>query len=645
MHQRIALILLLIATITGYSQQKRALTHDDYDLWKSVVDPQISKTGDLILTEVNTTTGRGDGYLKIFNIPTGETQSFHNAYNASISSDEKYIFFLRKPDYEKVRQEKKEEVKEEKQSKSDFFIFDIRKNELADSIMRVKGYETPEEYTGWVVIEKLKELQPEKEKDSAQSLEAKEEKEKDSIKEKKNLALEANYALVYNLKDKKTDTIFQIKDIKLAEKEPALYFSKTKGEKKGDIGIFSYNLSENKVKVIDTGRYVYEKLAVSKKGRQMAYLAANDSSKTDSLKFELFYLKEGKLNKVTDTLGKNLRENWNLSNAQAPFFSENAKRLYFYSRPKRDFDIDTTLLEEEIPDVDVWTYRDKLIQPEQKVKLKELEAKAYLSYLDTESQNVIALHDKSLEYIDLDHDKEQRFILGYTSSPYDVSRSWEYPWSRDFYIIDTNTGEKRLALKESSAYPDLSPDGEYAVYFDMDSQDWWMLDLEKNKTQNLTEGLEVAFQNVENDIPAPAGDYGFGGFTKDGKALFFDQYDIWMADPKKGGQPKKITKDGRENKIVYRSERLDSEHRNKASYFKNRLLVNAFDKKDKTETLYLLNPRNGKMDKLLDPEGMLMSGFVLAEEDDSFLYRKENFQTYPDLYVYDDDKGTVYKVN
>ena len=633
MRLRLALIFLLFSTI-GISQEKRALTHEDYDLWKSVRNSQISDSGNLIVTEVTTTTGRGDGYLKIFNRKTGKSSQFHNGYQANISADENYIFFLRKPDYEVTRQEKKDDVKKDKQSKDAFFIFDTRENSLIDSISRVKTYVSPEEYSGWVVIEKLKDLKPEKSKDSTRT----EETQKDSIKKAgENLAEKANYALVYELKNGRKDTIFQVKDFKLAEEEPALYFSRTKGEKKGDLGIYEFDLKKNTQKVIDTGRFAYNKIAVSKKGDQMAFIAAKDSIESDSLKFELFHFRKNELKQVTDTLGKNLRENWELSAAQAPFFSENAKRLYFYSRPLRSFDIDTTLLEEEIPEVDVWSYKDKLIQPEQKVKLKQLQDRAYLSYLDTDEEKVIPLHDSTLEYINLDEDAEQRYVLGYTSSPYDVARSWKYPWSKDFYIVDTKTGKKRLALEESSANPYLAPDGKHAVYFNRDDQNWWALDLENNQKVNLTGALEVAFHDVENDVPASAGSYGFGGFTKDGNALVFDQFDIWSVNLENNSTPERITKNGRENNIEYRSLRLDKENRLVASYFKGQLMVNAFDKNDKTEDLILLNPRNGKMETILDPDGMVLGSYTLADSEDIFLYEKEDFQTYPDLYLFENE--------
>lgn len=641
MFTRILILLLLFSFSANFAQQKKALTHDDYDLWKNISDVKTSKDGQTVVTTISTTTGRGDGYLQIYNTRTGGSSDFHNGYKANISVDGNYIFFLRKPDYEVTRQEKKKEVKKEEQSKDSFFIYDIKNNRIYDSIPRVKSYEVPKEESGWVVIEKFKELKPEKDTSAA-----KENKPADTttVKNKKNPAYEEDYALVYNINNKTRDTIFKLKTYQLPEEGEIFYFSTTKGEKKGDIGIYEYNIRNNGRKVIDTGRFAYEKLAVDKQGKQLAYLSAKDSTENDSLKYELFYFREEKLSKITDTLGKNLNQDWELSNAQAPYFSKNGKRLYFYSRPERSFDVDTTLLKEEVPEVDVWNYQDKLIQPEQKARLKELSDKAFLSFYNTENKNVISLHDETLEFVILDEDAEQRYVLGYTSSPYDISRSWEYPWSRDYYIIDTTTGNKTLALEETSGSPYLAPTQTHAIYFDIKTQDWWSLDLNSNEKRNITEALGVAFFDEENDVPADPGAYGFGGFTEKKEALFFDQFDIWKVDLSKNAAPVKITNTGRENKIQFRTLRLDLENPNMASYLDGKLLVTAFDKTAKTDNLYSVHPRNGKMQQLLETKGMILNGFHKPEDAEMLLYRTQNFRTYPDLFLYKSKKEPAIRI-
>lgn len=614
----------------NFAQQKRALTHEDYDLWKNVQEVQTSKDGNIIAATIATATGRGDGYLKIHSVRSGKTAKFHNGYRPQISIDGDYIYFLRKPDYQLTRQEKKDEVKKEEQSKDAFFVYDVKNNRLTDSIHRVKGFEVPKEESGWVVIEKFKDLAPKKDSASVKT----EDKDTTAVNKEKNPALEADYALVYNLQKKTKDTIFQIKTFKLPEEGDAFYFAKTKGEKKGDLGVYKYDIPSGQQTAIDTGRYFYDKLAVDEEGNHFAYLSAKDSTKTDSLKYELFYLKEERLIQITDTTGKNLNNAWKVSAAQAPYFSKNAERLYFYSRPKRVFDVDTTLLEEEVPEVDVWNYRDNLIQPEQKARLKELEDKAYLSFFHIANENVVSLHDETLEYVLLDEEAEQRYVLGYTSAPYDVSRSWEYPWVRDYYIIDTRTGGKTLALEGISGSPYLAPNESHAIYFDIETRAWWSLDLTSNEKRNLTGNLQVAFFDEENDVPAEPGPYGFGGFTEEKEALLYDQYDVWKVKLDNRSQPSKITQNGRENNIEYRTLRLDPEDRSKAGYLDGKLLLTGFDKTSKTSNLYSLNNRNNKLQPVITTEDMLLSSFQKPEDAEVLLYRKQNFRNFPDLYLY-----------
>ncbi|WP_424493013.1 S9 family peptidase [Salinimicrobium sp. GXAS 041] len=630
MFKNVILATLFLGFASAAAQEKKIISHEDYDLWKRIENTQLSKDGDLVVTTVSTATDRGDGYIKIFNAASGRSFTFQNGYRTNISSDGKYVFFLRKPAYELTRQEKKEDVKEEKRTKDDFFIFDVREHRLLDSVMRVKKYEIPEETTGWVVLEKHQDLKPEKD-----STASKESEEKDTLAGKKpeNLALEADYALVYNLKKQAADTIFRIKDFELPKEGDKFIFSTTKGKDKGDIGVFLYDVRRNEKKVLDSSRYAFSRLAIDNEAEQMAFLAAKDSTETDSLKFELFYTRGEQIKQITDTLGRNLRENWELSNAQTPSFSENGKRLFFHSRPVRKFNTDTTLLDDEVPQVDVWSYHDKLIQPEQKSRLKELEDKAYISFYNTADDNVIHLHDETLDYVLFDQQQEQRYVLGYTNAAYEVERSWEYPWLKDFYIVDTQNGEKRLALEGISSNPDLSPDGEHAVYYDQENQSWWSLNLKTNAKQNLTGNLPVNFYNEENDVPASPRPYGFGGFTKDGKALFYDEFDIWSASLSGGKAPVNITRTGRENNIKYRTLKLDRENRDLVTSYDGDLLLTGFNETDKSESLYKLNPRNSRINAVVENNEYSIGSVEKAEDANTLVFTKQNFETYPDLHL------------
>ncbi len=637
MIQRLITFVVIVST-SFLSAQKKTLTHADYDLWKNITDVKISEKGKLIVSTIKTNTKRGDGYVAIYNTQNKANFTYPNGYDTSISSDENYVVFKKRPKYELTRKEKKEKVKEEDRAKDALFIYDVKSNTIYDSIVRVKKYKIPKEEEGWLVIEKFKKRKEKKagEKDAAV------EKKKDTSEKNMPKAFQQNYALVYMLKTKQKDTLYQIKDFILPKKGNTFYYTltnekdkekdktKEKGKEK-DIGVYQYTVTSGEKKVIDNTKYKYDKLAVYKDGSRFTYLSATDSTAIDSLKFELYYYENNTLQNLVDTLGKNLRKNWELSKDQTPYFSENGNRLYLYSKPRVVYNRDTTLLKDEIPQVDVWNWQDKLIQPEQKSKFKELDQKAFVSYYNTKTKKYIHIQDDTIDDLIFDKNKEQQFVLGATGAPYDIKRSWDLPWTKDFYIIDTNTGQKRLGLKNTALSPYLSPDGNYALYYDMSAKHWFSINLVTLQKTNLTKDLKVAFYDEEDDHPTLPYPYGFGGFDAKGDALIYDQFDVWKVSFTGKEKPKNITKNGRKNNVEYRTQRLDPEQKNNASYTRNGLLITSFDKTTKASGFYVLN--KGKLEEKIIAKDFVITRYQKARDVDVFTFRKENFNTYPDLYL------------
>ncbi|WP_051336261.1 alpha/beta hydrolase family protein [Aquimarina latercula] len=606
--------------------QKRSLTHDDYDLWKSITDTKISNSGKLIVSVIETATKRGDGYIEIYNTESNKKFTFFNGYDSSITEDESYVVFKRKPKYETVRKEKKKKLKKDKTTKDDLFVYDVKANKIYDSITRVSSYKVPDDSNGWLVIEKFKNKKPEKKKKDTLKAKA-----KDTVKLKLGKAFKQNYVLVYDLKTKERDTILQIKNFVLSEKGKKFYYTKKdEKKKKKDIGVFEYDIVSKSKFLIDSTRYIYNKLSVDKSGEHFSFIAAKDSTHVDSLQYELFYYKNQKLIDLVDVLGKNLRNNWELEDDQTSFFSENGSRLYFYSKPKVEFIQDTTLLEDEIPQVDVWNWKDKMIQPEQSARFEELKKRAFISYYDTEKSSVVHIQDDTFEDLIFDKDQQQKYILGATGTPYDSERSWLLPWTRDFYVIDTYTGQKRLGLTKTALRPFLSPDGRYALYYDIFKKHWFSLELSTLKKVNLTEKVKVAFYDEDDDHPMLPYPYGFGGFDKDGNGLIYDKFDIWKVSMSGETKPINITAIGRKKNIEYRTERLDSENRDNASYSGQDLLITSFDKTTKSSGLYVL--RDNKLVEKIKPTEFFLDEYNKAKKGEVITFRKQNFNTFQDLH-------------
>ncbi|MDB4292007.1 prolyl oligopeptidase family serine peptidase [Maribacter sp.] len=647
MMQRL-LFLLILCTFSITTAQKKPITHDDYDLWNSITETKLSDKGLLIVSSIEPITKRGDGQVHIYNTQTGGTFTFARGYDATISADENYVVFKRKVAYDTLRKEKKKELKKDEQSQDALFIYDVKNNRIHDSIVRVKSYQLPEKYDGWFVMEKYAEKKKkDKKKTGASEVDTKIDsiarQEKDTTKKKVNLAFQQNYALVYKFASKRRDTIHQIKEFAVPKNGNAFIYTLKKGKKKEpDIGVYTYDVAGNLSTPIDTTKYTYSKLAVDEKASQFSYIASPDSTALDSLKHELYLFKEKKLRVLVDSTGSHINKGWVIGKDYSPFFSKNGERLYFGVKPETIYTKDTTLLDEEIPEVDIWTWHDKQIQPQQKAEEKEIKEHAFLSYYDTEKDAFVPLQDEGIEQVSVDPKKEAVYVLGNTNKPYALESSWSAPFKRDVYIVDSRTGQKKIGIEGATVAPIAFPDNDYAIYFDMEVQHWFSIHLETAAKNNLTEGLPVVFYDEDDDHPSLPYPYGFGGFDREGNAMVYDKFDIWQLSPDGAKKPLNITKNGRLRNIAYRLENLNPEEPELAAYIDGKLMVTSFDKTTKASGLYLL--RKGKLIEKIAPSNFAISAYSKAKEADVFTFTKQNFQVYPDLHFTKSDFKNITKI-
>lgn len=606
------LSVIFILTIGIASAQKKPITHDDYDLWKSISDTKISKKGKIIVSTIVTRTGRGDGYVHIYNTQTKDSVRYFNGSSTAITDDEKFVIFRKKVDYETKRTEKKKKVKDRDKQKDVLYIYNVALNNIYDSITRIKSYKLSKRNSDYLVIEKFK-------------------NKKDSIKGDSLPAWKNNYALVYNLKTKAKDTIFDIKDFIIPEEGNTFYYTiKHPKRKKKAKGVFAYNVTRSSKKVIDTLLYDYKKLRVNKLGDQLAYIAERDSVKTDSVPFKLFLYKDNKQKLLVENEEKQFGENQTLSEARLPFFSEDGKRLYYYSKIKSKFKKDTTLLDDEIPQVDVWHWEDKITQPRQKASSEFYKEDTRLSYFDIQKDRHIQLQDDIIDFVYLSDKYASKYILGVDNSPY-ATQTWKTPSEYDYYVIDRETGKKRLLIKKATAQVDISVDGKYGIYFDNTTNDWISYNLETLERHNLTQNIKVSFANEDNDVPAAARSYSSGGYDKGGNLLFYDKYDIWAVSPNGKTKPKNITKKGRKKKITFRTRRV-KDNIWLARYVNDELLLVGFDEKTKATGIYLLDNK-GKLKEKIAPNKYIIGRLQKAEEGTVQTFTKENFKTFEDLQV------------
>jgi len=614
------LFLVVFLFMVGVSTaQKKTLTHNDYDAWKDITKTQVSANGKLVVVTVKTGTGRGDGYIQIYNTETQKKANYFNGNNAFTTYDEKFVIFTKKIKYETTRLEKKAEKKDENKEKEVLYIYDVEKNTLYDSIKRVKRYKASKKNSNYLVVEKFK-------------------NKKDSIKGDSLPAWQNNYAVVYDLKSKQQDTIFHIKDIVLPEEGHTFYYSnKSQRRKKKAKGVYAYNTSIKSVKVIDTSRFDYKKLSVNKRGNQFAFIAYRDSVETDSVPFKLYLYKDEQLKLLVENEENYLSSKETLSGTKQPYFSENSDRLYFYSKIKSLYKKDTTLLTDEIPNVDVWSWNDGVLQSRQKANESLYKEDVRLRCYNVKDESYVKLQDDDLYFIYLADKQAKKYVLGLSDKPYEIENGWNRPVRNDYYAISLETGKKKLAVKAAGSSVFMGENGDYAFYFDMDQQHWFSVDLNTLQKRNLTSNINVSFADEDDDNPMLKYAYGNGGFDKDGNLLLYDKYDIWKVALDGSIKPKNITKKGRRKKIRFRTQK-QKENNWLAEYVDEKLLLFGFHEKTKSNAIYLLN--GGKLIEKVKPNHQLLSNVVKAEKEDVLVFKKESFTKYGDSYLTTDNFKT-----
>lgn len=632
------LIVVFVSFLSIVSvAQKKVITHDDYDLWMKMGDVKLSEKGTAIVYEVEPITPFVNPYVEVYNTKTKNYFKLDRGINPSIDFDENYVFFSQKSSFETDRKERKDKVKKDKKERNSFYVYDVNQHKITDSILRIKDFKTPEKYGNFVAIHKLKELS-----------DAKEKAKKDTVKAKtKPLKFEDDYLIIKNLSAQSNDTLFLIKNYQFIENENAILVVKGIDTLKKKQELYKYYLGGKKYYRLDHDKIKIAQVGASKDGQKVAFIAAKDSVKKDSLKYDLLYWSNNKLKKVVDTSFQQLKKGYKLSAHKAPYFSDNGKKLFFFTQliPKK-FDSDTTLLKDELAEVSVWSWNDKLIQSEQEFNIKRSRSKSYLSVYDIDKQRTINLQDDFLENVITTKSNNSRYILGISNDAYLIESTWDYPSKRDIYIIDVETGNRTLAVEKISSAPKFTENGEFAVYYRHDDQQWYALHLSTNKIINLTSTIKVPFYEVDNDMPALPGAYGFGGFIDNQTVLIYGEFDVWQFDLSGKKAPMNLTKDGRNHSIEYRLVQLstDRDDADKVSYFNKNIVLRGFDKKSKESGFYSLNPKSLQKTVLLKSEKRLFDNLKKSKQENVLVYTRQSTNEFPNIWITNDFK-TVQQVS
>jgi hypothetical protein len=402
------LFLFCLCTFTSsllLAQNKKPIEHADVHRWRKIEQQRISNDGKSVAwTQVPVS--EGDPELHLFDTYNGKETIFPRGTDAVFSEDNRWLIFRIKPALDTLKALRRKKVKDEDLPKDTLCVLDLSGQRPLEKIPRLKNFSMPDKWSGWLTFqiepEKVEKPAPAK-KDTAAvkpdtlktanvtppaSTATSKVKKKTPKKEDK----ENGYRLIVrNLPKGFQDTIAYVKEYTLAKRGARILLHSTG---KGDTMTFAANpkVLQNGVYLLDLEQYSlrslfrskgkFQQLSIDEYGNQAAFVADLDTTKARIRPWQLGYW-EAKSDSAKIIAGP---ESSFLPTHQSPIthqpttkygiseharltFSEDASKLYFgmASPPVLN---DTTLLKEEIVDVEVWAWNDKRLYTQEETGLK-----------------------------------------------------------------------------------------------------------------------------------------------------------------------------------------------------------------------------------------------------------------------------------
>lgn len=651
MRKNLLLILCLIASFSLSAQNKKkskknievvvqaskkVLTHDVYDSWKEIPDRMISNDGSNVVYTLNPQ--EGDGRVVFHSLKNTKINSVQRAADIRLTNDSDFAIFKIKPPLNLVKSMKRLKKKKDDMPKDSLGIYNL-KTYAVTKIPNVLSYKIPEKVGGWVAyqMEDIKKNDITKKKDTLVKSES---KKKISKKESE----ENGYRLVLkNLKTNDSQVFSFVVDYDFAKYAKSFVFSTTGNDSTLLSGVYAYDLQTGSLINILKAKGKFKKITQTEDGLQIAFIADLDTNAKTQIRLPKLYIwkvGDAQAKLVADENQTFAPKGWLISEHFQPRFSKDGSKLFFGTNSK-PIVADTTLLPEEIVNVEVWHWQDKKLQTQQKVSLEDDKKRSYLAVLNLENLKIVQIGFLEIPTIVLDKEANHHTVLAMSEVPYS-NQHWDWNTKRDVYLVNLQDGSRKQIATALQGNPSLSPNAQFVTWWSLPDTAWFAYSIKNEKTVKLTDNKTVKFYEEDDDHPDFPPAHGSAGWVddlKDPMFVVYDNYDAWAIDLKNNA-PMLIT-GGRENRVKYRYVNLDTDER---FILGKNALWKLFYERDKSEGFAIpTNPLTKP--KEIYKESFSLSNPIKAKGADNLIFTKQNFQIFPDLYTSDLSFQNVTKIS
>ena len=632
----LGICFLVPTSLVAQSGQKIPLDHSVYDSWKDLSNSIISDDGKWVSYEINPQ--KGDGWLYLKNVVSGDLDSLPRGFNARFTSNSDFLVFKIKPQFLVTRQARKDKKKGDDMPKDSLGIWSLKNYEIS-RIEKVKSYQLAEENSSWIVYlhEKILPEEPEEKKEEEElTAEEKEEIKKKKEEIKKLKKAKGTDLVIHNPLSDEKFTFSNVTDYSYSPEGDLITFLEVTGDSITNCRVFVFNTASGESTEVWEKEGEVKQLTTDREGKQLAFVHSGDT--IDDKVYSLYGWKEKQASAMLfadeDTPG--MPEGWSPNEDENLWFSDDGTKLFLGTAPSPVPEEEDSLLDDEKFKVDVWNWKDPYLQPMQLVNAEREKKRGYLAVIHLDKGNrFVQLATKEVPDIRTILKGNGNIALGVSNLPYRQLISWEANRYQDIFLVNIETGENKQVLKKSSSSVSLSPNGKFVIWWERADSSWYARSVATNQVVHLTRKITVNLYDELNDRPMDPGPYGIRGWLDSDKyVLIADKYDFWKIDPSGKENPVNLTNGyGRKNNIEFNYVRLDREA--ETINPKELMLLQGFHEFTKQSGFFTLKP-----DKPADPKKIFMDEFSFrivakAKNEDHLIFTKQDFQIYPDLWLGD----------
>lgn len=637
--KRFVLSFFVMIAVVSFAQ-KKPLDHSVYDGWKSIANTKLTSDGKFLLYEVNPQ--EGDGVLVIRRTADGKELSIPRGCQAILAKDNKTACLRIKAPFEQTRKAKRDKKKKDQMPK-DSIAFVQLDNMSVSKWGTVKSFKT-----GLVSQPYIAYIQ-----DKAKDNKDKDKKGKKSKKKDKKPNLDGDVLVVINTSTGSKTTINNVSEYELNPQATQLIVltNPDKKNKKLKSSAKLYTLSDMSAHSLSEGKKFYGSAKFSMDGTQAVFLASTDTTSTSNKHCSLFYVKDANAQEViAQSYTKNLPQGWSLNENSAPEFGQDGKHIYLgvapYIAPK-----DTTIIESESAQLDIWNYQDFEIQPQQKVNLQRDLKYTYLSVIDTDNLSELRpLTTSRWDRVELMNEGNATWALSQDNTRYKIQSQWDDDSYTDIALVNINDASRKVVATKVNTHAQASPDGKYLLWYVPNDSAWYSYSIETGKTYNLSKATGVNFYDEDDDHPALPSPYDRRPMwvAGDKAVLISDRYDIWKFSPDGNGYENLTQGKGRENRIKYRHQTYDYTPSNYAKNWREKdavegdgtLYMTALDEQNKCNGIATVNLSTKEL-QTLALGAFSYRNIVKAANANVFAYQKGNYENAYNMYLSDDALKTT----